>query len=92
MLTFSSARQTALECIRKAQRRYKAQYNGKSDAYQYKVGQWILIRFPSEESGRLRKLSRPWHGPYRVTSCNDTNITAVKVYFPIEDVIQVHQN
>lgn len=51
----------------------------------------MLIHFPSEETGRLRKLSRPWHGPYRVISSNATNVTAVKVYFPREDPIQVHQ-
>lgn len=51
----------------------------------------MLIHFPSEETSRLRKLSRTWHGPYRVTPCNETNITAVKVYFPREDPIQVHQ-
>lgn len=27
-----------------------------------------------------------------MTSCNDTNVTAVKVYFPLEDPIQVYQN
>jgi hypothetical protein len=72
MLTLSSARQTALKNIRKAQTSYKAHYDAKSDNFQYKV-----VRFPGEESGRLRKLSRPWHGPYRVTSCNDTNATAL---------------
>ena len=70
-----------------AERRYKAQYDRKTDSYKYKIGDWVLIRFPAEESGRLRKLSRPWHGPYRVTSLNDTNVTAVKVYFPLEDSI-----
>ena len=91
VLTLSSARQTALETIRKSQQRYKAQYDHKTDGYKYRVGDWVLIRFPGEETGRLRKLSRPWHGPYRITSCNDTNVTAVKVYFPLETPIQVHQ-
>ena len=91
ILTLSSARETALENIQKAQQRYKKSYDRRSDDYTYRVGDWVLIRFPSEETGRLRKLSRPWHGPYRVTSCNETNITAVKVYFPREDSIQVHQ-
>jgi hypothetical protein len=91
VLTLSSARETALENIRKAQKRYKKSYDRKSDDFSYRVGDWVLIRFPSEETGRLRKLSRPWHGPYRVTSCNETNVTAVKVYFPREDPIQVHQ-
>ena len=51
MLTLSSARQAALESIRKAQQRYKTQYDRKTDGYQYKIGDWVLIRFPSEESG-----------------------------------------
>ena len=91
VLTLSTARETALESIRKAQRRYKEGYDRQADNYSYCVGDWVLIRFPSEETGRLRKLSRPWRGPYRVTSCNETNVTAVKVYFPREDPIQVHQ-
>ena len=41
----------------------------------------VLIHFPHEETGRLRKLSRPWHGPYRITEENDPDVTAVKVYF-----------
>ena len=36
------------------------------------------------------KLSQPWHGPYRVVSCDDPNIA--KVYFPDEGTIQVHQS
>lgn len=91
LLSLSSARRTALEAIRKAQGRYKKIYDRRADSYTYQVGQWVLIRFPSDETGRLRKLSRPWHGPYRVVSCNETNVTAVKVYFPQEDPIQVHQ-
>ena len=91
VLTLSTARETALESIRKAQRRYNEGYDRRADNYSYCVGDWVLIRFPSEETGRLRKLSRPWRGPYRVTSCNETNVTAVKVYFPREDPIQVHQ-
>ena len=91
VLTLSTARETALESIQKAQRRYKNGYDRRADGYSYRVGDWVLIRFPSEETGRFRKLSRPWHGPYRVASCNNTNVTAVKVYFPREDPIQVHQ-
>ena len=44
-----------------------------------------------DETGKQRKLSRPWHGPYRVITVNDTNLTAAKVYFPREDTIKVHR-
>ena len=47
--------------------------------------------FPQDEVGRNRKLSRPWHGPYRVLEKKDPDITLCKVYFPLEKNIQVHQ-
>ena len=79
MLNLSLVRKSALENIRKSQGRYKAQYDINSNNYQYRVGDWILIRFSSDETGKQRKLSRPWHGPYRVITVNDTNLTAAKV-------------
>ena len=50
------------------------------------------MRFPQDETGKQRKLSRPWHGPYRVTQINDPDITVVKVFFPDDGPIQVHQS
>ena len=90
MLNLLLVRKSALENIRKSQGRYKAQYDRNCNNYQYRVGDWVLIRFPSDETGKQRKLSRPWHGPYRVITVNDTNLTAVKVQFPREDAIKVH--
>ena len=51
-----------------------------------------MVRLPQEESGTNRKLSRPWHGPYRVTSVNDSDLSLIKVYFPQDQAIQVHQS
>ena len=31
-----------------------------------KIGDWMLVYFPADESGKQRKLSHPWHGPYRM--------------------------
>ncbi len=45
----------------------------------------MLVRFPHEEQGKLRK---PWHGPYRVVSRDDPDVTVVKMYFPQEPAIQ----
>ena len=52
----------------------------------------MFIRFPQERTERLRKLSRPWHGPYRVVSVHNPDVCAVKVYFPDEGQIRVHQS
>ena len=51
----------------------------------------MLVCFPQDEAGKQRKLSRLWHGPYRVTQINDPDVTVVKVYFPEEGLLQVHQ-
>ena len=64
---------------------------GKPTITSIKLESGFSFAYPSDESGRLRKLSWPWHGPYRVTPCNDTNITATKVYFPMDHPIHVHQ-
>ena len=91
----TSARQCAAKTIQKAQKKYKAQYdrtctvNEKSP--QYRIGQWVLIRHPQEESGPNRKLSRPWYGPFRITSVERTGVTAKRVYGnAVKDPIRVH--
>ena len=58
---------------------------------QYRIGQWVLIRHPQEESGPNRKLSRPWYGPFRITSVERTGVTAKRVYGnAVKDPIRVH--
>ena len=91
MLSLSSARQLAVESIRKAQKHYKECYDRRTKQVDYQVGDWVFIKFPAEETGRNRKLSNPWHGPYRIMSRKDPDVTAVKVYFPQDGQIQVHQ-
>jgi hypothetical protein len=56
-----------------------------------RVGDWVLVRFPYEETGKNRKLFQPWHGPYRVLYYREPDVIVVKVYFPQETQIQVHQ-
>ena len=92
ILALSNARKLAADSIQEAQKRYKRNYDHTSRTTTYQLGEWILIRFPQEESGANRKLARPWHGPYRVRDSSDTGVTAVKVYFPDEAPIQVHQS
>ena len=47
----------------------------------YQVGDWVLVRFPQDESGKSRKLARPQRGPYRFLECTDPHVTVSKVYF-----------
>ena len=46
---------------------------------------------PVTSQGSYVNYQDPGHGPYQTISCNDTNFTAVNVYFPRETPIQVHQ-
>ena len=91
VVSLSSARAEATKSIREAQRRYKKQYDKKQYQVELKIGDWALVYFPKDEVGKNRKLSRPWHGPYRVIEKKDPDITLCKVYFPEEKSIQVHQ-
>ena len=72
--------------------KYKTTYDRRSQDMDFQVGDWVLVRSPQDESGKMRKLARPWHGPYRVISKNDPDITAVKVYAPQDGQVQVHQS
>ena len=89
VLSLRSARDLATQCIRKAQNQYKHQYNKRSMKRTYQVGDWVLVRFLAVESGKHRKLSQPWHGPYRVCQYLDPDVVVSKVYFPDDGQIQV---
>ena len=64
VLSLSTARKLAASQIWKAQAKYKKHHNKKAKLGTFKIGEWVLVRFPHEETGRMRKLSRPWHGPF----------------------------
>ena len=90
MLSLSSARETAAKCIRQAQKKYKSQHDKKLVIVNYELGDWVFVKFPHEETGRNRKQSRPWRGPYRIISIDDPDVSVVKVYFSQDPSIQVH--
>ena len=55
MLSLSSARDLAVEAIKKSQNRYKHLYDCKPVQTDYCVGDWIFIRFPAVETRKNRK-------------------------------------
>lgn len=89
--TLTKARKHAVQSIQRAQKHYKSYYDKvyKCSPVISKVGELVLIRFPQEESGKQRKLSRPWHGPYRVV---EVGIAAQRVYTSKNDIIRVHMD
>lgn len=92
VLSLSSARDLAAKCVQAAQKRYKQQYDKKAKPCDLKTGSWVMVYFPHEETGKARKLSRPWHGPYRVVRVDNPDVTVSKVYFAKDGDIQVHQS
>ena len=88
----SSARELALKVLQESQRKSKQRYDRKTTERLYKTGEWVLVKFPKEESGRNRKLSQPWYGPFRVVSRDDPDLTVSKVYRPQDGTIQIHQS
>ena len=91
ILSLSAACQTAVDCVKKAQQKCKKFSDWKASSRSYQIGDWVLVKFPAEESGRNRKLSQPWHGLYRITEIRDLDITITKVYFPGDGLMNVHQ-
>jgi len=56
-----------------------------------KVGDWVFVYLPSEDTGWLCKLSQPLRGPFCIISRDNPDVTVVKVYFPDDPPLQVHQ-
>ena len=90
-MTLSSACSLATASIEEAQKKHKRYYDRKAKQQWFKIGDQVFVRFPGEEQGKQRKLSRPWHGPYRITSRDDPDVSVVKSYFPEEGAIRIHQ-
>ena len=89
VMSLSEARELAVKSIHRAQQRYKKQYDRRTAPSRLKAGDWVFVHFPQEESRKMRKLSRPWFGPYRICSKNDPDVTVTRVYLPTNP-IQVH--
>lgn len=89
-LSLSSARELAAQNITHSQKKYKKYFDRTARPPKYKAGDWVFVYFPHENTGKQRKLSRPWHGPFRVIERRDPDVSLVQVYFP--DVPPIHIN
>ena len=84
MMVLAEARDLAVKSIRKAQKRYKAQYDKHAAPSDMKASEWVFVHFPQEQTGWMRKLSCPWHGPYRICTSSGPDVSVTRVYFPGE--------
>ncbi len=74
ILSLSSCRELTVKSLQKEHKKYKDYYDHNTTRREYRVGDWVLIRFPHVETGKMRKLSQPWHGPFRVILCDLTTL------------------
>ena len=58
----------------------------------FKVGSWVLVYFPQDDSGKNRKLSRLWREPFQIVPKDNPDLTVSKVYFLDDGHIQIHQS
>ena len=90
--TLSTARDMAVQAIKRAQGHYKCSYDRKARCQSFKMCDWVFVRFPQDETGKRRKLSRPLHGPYRVTTLSEPDICVSSVYYPNSSGIKIHMS
>ena len=45
VLSLTAAHQTAVDCVKKAQQKYKKFYNRKANSRPYQIRDWVLVRF-----------------------------------------------
>ena len=79
----------AQKCIGRAQGRQKTYYDKKSRPPRFTVGDRVFLFKPAEKTGEARKLSRPYHGPYRVVQLDTNTVHIRRVDCPQEDAILV---
>ena len=58
VLSLSTASSLAVKANREAQQRYKLQYDKTAKLAKFRVGDWVLIYFPQDKTGKSRKLSK----------------------------------
>lgn len=74
----------------KAREEYTKQFNKKSKARQFEIGDEVLVSFPVPLSVVNKKLSTIWKGPFRVIEANE-NILKVQSS-PRSKIITIHVN
>ena len=78
----SEAWQSANEQITKAQKQQKGQHDRHARPATFKSGDRVFVYMPGFRTGKAYKLSRPYHGPYRVVTALDCGVDVCPVDKP----------
>ena len=88
----SEAWRIAKDSVAKAQKRQKRAYDRHSRPKTFREGDRVMVYMPVEQTGKNRKLSRPYFGPYRVLEVHPNGLTVRPVDRPNEQSIRVNQD
>ena len=81
--------ESARQCIRKAQKKQKANYDKISRPPNFQVRDRVFLYKPADKTGPLRKFARPYHGPFRVVEMDVNTAKIRRADKPEEDTILV---
>ena len=82
----------AKETIGKAQKRQKRQHDKHTKNADFRVGERAFVLMPATKTGPLRKLARPFKGPYRVVTLHPNGADLHLIEKPRSEPIRVALN
>ena len=88
----STAWKIAQNSIAAAQKKQKKQFDQKAKDVKYVPGDRVMVYMPHEDTGKLRKLALPHHGPYRVLEVLPNGLSLRPVDRPEEQPILVNRD
>ena len=86
----AEAWRTAGEHIQRSQRKQKRKFDRHVKDRTVRVGDRVMVLMPREQTGKQRKLNRPYYGPYRVLDVHPNGVTVRLVDRPKSDSIRVN--
>ena len=90
MTGLSMAWKLASDNIKQSQDKQKKNYDRSCTKIFLKPGDRVMVYMPAEKQGKDWKLSRPFHGPYRVLKVTQTNAEVRLVDQPTGDTLFVN--
>ena len=88
----STAWDRAQKSLLKAQKQQKKQHDKAAKNSDFLVGDRVFVCMPAMKTGQLRKLSRPYKGPYRVISTYPNGVKVHPINQPRAEAIRVALN
>ena len=86
----SEAWELARKEIQRSQKKQKYQYDCHAKQRDFRAGDRVMVCIPYEQTGKNRKLSRPYFGPYRVLEVHPNGVTVRPVDCPSDKSIRVN--